>query len=148
MFHRYKKTKILPTLIIILSFVFVYAPFSTKAQSLYKLNDSGPPGGSGSTTTIQNDNDKSSTIFVLMGVTAGLVLFYKFFIQKKKDKQPELDSTSTNSNMIRKFSVYPSVAEKVSDNDNPLPFQLYMGIRRNDPVYNKKTYILGVSFNL
>ncbi len=149
MVRQYFKTKTLPFLILILFFVFVYAPVNTQAQSLYKLNDSGPTGGGGSTSTrIQNDQDKTSTIWALMGITAGIVLFYKFFIQKKKPEKPKVDSTSTSSILFKQPADYPTVTEKIKNNENPLPFQLYMGIRRDDPVYNKKTYVLGVSFNL
>lgn len=148
MFYKYKKTKILPVLIVILFFVFVYAPVNSWAQSLYKSKDSGPPGGGGSTTIIQNDQDNTSTIWILMGVTAGLVLFYKFFIQKKDDKKAVNDTTSTSSNMLRNIIDYPSVVKKAKDEDNQLPFKLFMGIRRDDPVYNKKTYVIGVSINL
>ena len=148
MFHQFYKTKTIPFLIIILFFVFVYAPINIQAQGLYKLNDSSPPGGGSTSSSIQNDRDKTSTIWVLMGITTGLILFYKFFIQKKKPKKPAVDSTSTTSNMLRKVTEYPTIAEKVKENDNSLPFKLYMGIRRDDPVYNKKTYVLGVSFNL
>ena len=151
MFHQHIKSKILPVLIVILFFVFVYAPVNTRAQSLYKLNSSAPPppGGRGSTTTAtQNDGDNISIIWVILGVTAGLVLFYKFVIQKGDDKKAVGDTTSTSSNMLRRIGNYPSLVKKVKNEDSQLPFRLYMGIRRDDPVYNNKTYILGVSFNL
>jgi len=147
MFHQYYKTKTLPILIIILFFVFIYAPNNTQAQNLYKLNDIRPPGGSPS-TTIENTRDHTSAIWTIMGITTGLVLFYKFFIQKKEPKKPGVDSTSTTSIMYRKFINSPSVTESVKNNESSLPFQFYMGIRRDDPVHNKKTYVFGVSFNL
>ena len=148
MFHQYYKTKTLPILIVILFFVFIYAPVNTQAQGLYKLKDSRPPGGGVPSTSIENTRDKTSTIWVLMGITTGLVLFYKFFIQKKEPKKPGVDSTKTTSIMFKKFINPSSVAESIKDNESPIPFRLYLGVRRDDPVYNKKTYVLGVSFNL
>ncbi len=150
MYHRYYKTKTLSFLIVILFFVFVYAPVSTQAQSLFKLNSAGPPGGGQktTTTTIKNDQDKTSTIWTIMGITTGLVLFYKFFIQKKEPKKDVTDSTSTSNNLLKVVDWDAPIVEKVKKDDDSLPFKIYMGIRSDDPVYNKKTYVLGVSFNL
>lgn len=149
MFHQHKKSKILPVLITILFFVFVYAPVDTMAQSLYKSKEGGPPGGGGSTTTtIRKNQDKTSTILVLMGVATGLVLIYKFFIQKEDDKKAVKDTTSTSSNVLGKINNYPSIVKKIKNENDQLPFKLYLGIRRDDPIFNNKTYVLGVSFNL
>lgn len=146
--HNFKN-KLLPFLIVILFFVFVVAPLNTQAQGLFKGNDSGPGGGGGTTTsrTQQEVNDKTSTIWILMGITTGLVLFYKFFIQKKKPDDEIKDSTSS-SILFRNKTQLKMVANKIKNVEKESPVNLYLGIRRDDPVFNKKTYVLGVSFNL
>jgi len=147
MLHQNFKSKTIPFFIIILFYVFVFAPVNTNAQGLFKLNDSDPGGGSGTTTTIINDNDKTSTIWVLMGITTGLVLIYKFFIEKKEPKNEVPDSTSS-SIMFRNNSQLKTVSSEIKNIEKESPVNLYLGIRRDDPVFNKKTYVLGVSFNL
>lgn len=150
MFQQKLKTKTIPFLIFILFYVTVFGQSDLLAQGIFKVNDSGPGGGGGTTfttTTIENEKDKTSTIWILMGVTTGLVLFYKFFIQKKKTEDEIKDSTST-SILFRNNVQVKTVVAKIKDVEKKSPVNLYLGIRRDDPVFNKKTYILGVSFNL
>ncbi|PJB00243.1 MAG: hypothetical protein CO128_01045 [Ignavibacteriales bacterium CG_4_9_14_3_um_filter_30_11] len=147
MFHHNFKSKTIPFFIIILFYVFVFAPTDVNAQDLFKVNDSRPGGGSGTATTILNDRDKTSTIWVLMGITTGLVLIYKFFIEKKEPKNEVVDSTSS-SIMFRNNSHLKTVSTKITNIEKESPVNLYLGIRRDDLVFNKKTYVLGVSFNL
>jgi len=82
-----------------------------------------------------------------MGITTGLVLIYKFFIEKKEPKNEVVDSTSS-SIMFRNNSHLKTVSTKITNIEKESPVNLYLGIRRDDLVFNKKTYVLGVSFNL
>ncbi|PIW69506.1 MAG: hypothetical protein COW08_06755 [Ignavibacteriales bacterium CG12_big_fil_rev_8_21_14_0_65_30_8] len=150
MFQQKLKTKTIPFLIFILFYVTVFGQSNTLAQDIFKVNDSGPGGGGSTTfttTSLENDKDKTSTIWILMGITTGLVLFYKFFIQKKKTDDEINDSTSTSILFKNNVHIKTAVA-KIKDVEKKSPFNLYLGIRRDDPVFNKKTYLLGVSFNL
>ncbi|MGA8263459.1 MAG: hypothetical protein WB779_03365 [Ignavibacteriaceae bacterium] len=139
------------SVIVILAFsiAVLFSSNTVDAQSLWKVN-SGPGGGGTTTgTTVPQDNNSHTGIYILAGAVVVGFLMYKFVFQESDDTE---DTTNSNSSSLILLPSNSKLIMKVSNSrtvqETP-PVKVYLGIRRDN--YNtaneEKTYLVGLSFN-
>ena len=143
-----KFNKGLSSVIVILAFsiAVIFYSNTADAQSLWKLN--APPTGGGTTTdsTIPQDDNSHTGLFILAGALVVGFVLYKVVFQNNEEPA---DSSDTTSSLIpAKSKVIRLQAESAIPQNDP-PVNVYLGIRGdnyNSPI-EEKTYIVGVSLN-
>jgi hypothetical protein len=143
MWNKFNKGFSSIVVILALFIAVIFSSNTTDAQSLWKLN-SNNPGGSTTGTTVPQDNNSHTGLYVLAGVLVAGFVLYKVAIQNNDEPA---DSSDTTSSLIpAKSNAIRLQAESVIPQNDP-PINVYLGVRRdnyNSP-FEEKTYIVGVS---
>ncbi|HKI79398.1 MAG TPA: hypothetical protein VKA26_12715 [Ignavibacteriaceae bacterium] len=135
-------------LISTLAFAFIICNSESPAQSLWKINSTGP-GGSGSNNTTIGDDSSNPTkaIIIVAGLAVGGYLLYKYVLNPETDE----DTTYTEDNasiLVPKNSIfYAEMTSLAKAQKSGPPVNVYLGVSRDYYINREETYVLGVSFN-
>lgn len=127
------------TVLIVLS-VFILSS-NLYSQSVYGINDE---IGGGSSGTAQVEKPDDSMLYIVGGtVIVGLIVYA--IVSRSKEKNTEVDSSSTENTSIiettSKLNVNNISIQKRADTE--LPVDLYFGMQKMNPVSNERRYLLG-----
>ena len=133
------------TLIIALSLILLSS--ETYSQSNLRIFEDYGGGGNNNTTQNSQSND-NSFIYIVGGLVLAGVLVYGLVLHK--DKKAESDTTaSINSRLI--YSNQDNIfrtEDKMLKARNKIPFDLFLGVKNNNPALNDRTYLFGLRVKL
>lgn len=145
---RSKATTKFSSLIVVIVFsaAVLFSGNTTNAQSFFKVNSNTPPGGSSSSGSSSGDSNSGKTlIYVAMGAAVVGAILYKFVFHK--DKNVDSTKTETSSLLIPNNKSLVENTTELSERQSPPPVNLYLAVKRDYILPDRKTYMVGLSFN-
>lgn len=136
------------TITLIIAAQIILAP-NIEAQSIESINDG--IGGSGGSSTVQEDSNPGTTLFVLAGVAVAALLIYKFvfYKEKKSDVDEPGDSTITDSQSLLQQNILrieENRSVEINKFKNELPVNLFLGLTQSGIAKNEKHIRVGLSY--
>lgn len=142
-----KLTTRFSTVIVIIAFscAVLFSSSTANAQSFFKVNSNTPPSSGSTNTTSDNSSSGKTLIYVAMGAAVVGALLYKFVFHKDK----EVDSTKTENStlLLPQNPALQDTGAEISENQNSLPVNLFLAVKKDYIVPEQRTYIVGLSFN-
>lgn len=132
-------------LTIIILFSFIMTGTELSAQSVFGINDD--IGGGGSTGTTQVEKADDSMLYIVGGaVIVGIIVYA--LMRDKKENKIEDDSTKVGMSQSDSFNSLNYPVQKNLNNSLDLPVDFYLGMQKQNHLFNEKKYVVGLRVKL